>query len=273
MNHRAAISLPLLLGAGSAFIACARSPVPETATGAKGQQAESAAPPSAPLQKPRASNSGQCTGLGLIDDFEDGDNRGLITPVTGGYWYTYKDPSSQVSPQGTFEVTAGGAHESTYAGRMHGQVGSQQYPYVGMGVSFTHPKQAFDASCCEGVRFWGKSTGDGISDVRLKVGDWQTDPAGGACKECFNDFGAYLTFTETWQEFTIKFADMRQEPYWGEPKAALDTSAIYQIQWQVSQNGRPFDITVDDVQLVGCSGTTAPAAAALPTAPVTPAGG
>jgi len=271
MNHRGAISVLLFLGASSSFIACASSPAPEAAS-ATGSTGETGTSPSA-AQKPRASNSGQCTGLGLIDDFEDADNRGVITPVTGGYWYTYNDPSSQVTPSGTFEATAGGAHESAYAGRMHGTVGPQQYPYVGMGISFTHPKQAFDASCCEGVRFWGKSTGDGISDVRLKVGDWQTDPAGGACKECYNDFGAYLTFTEQWQQFTIKFADARQEPYWGEPKAALDSSALYQLQWQVSQNGKAFDIAVDDVELIGCGGAATPTSSKLPVAADPHAGG
>jgi hypothetical protein len=45
---------------------------------------------------------------------------------------------------------------------------------------------------------------------------------------------------------------MRQEPYWGEPQPALDTTRIYQLQFQVKDKGRPFDVWIDDVRLVGC---------------------
>ncbi len=222
----------------------ARNPEPTESTGA-------AAPPAAP-QKPVAQNAGSCPATALIDDFEDGDNQGVSADGRGGYWYTYKDPSSTVSPEGTFAPVTGGADDSQFSGRMSGTVGSQQYPYVGMGVSFTDPKQAYDVSCCQGIRFRGKMSGEGISHVRFKVGDWQTDPDGGSCKDCYNDFGADLTFTPEWEEYTLKFSELTQEPYWGEPKPAIDTSAVYQLQWQVKESGGSFDIQVDNVELIGC---------------------
>jgi hypothetical protein len=136
---------------------------------------------------------------------------------------------------------------------MSGQVSEEeQYPYVGLGVSLTEPKQPYDASCCKGVSFKGKKTGATNAKVRLKVGDWQTSPEGGLCQQCFNDFGADLMFTDEWTEYTVLFAEMKQEPYWGEPKAAIDPTALYQLQWQVNEKGQPFDIQVDDVKLVGC---------------------
>lgn len=253
MNVSSATILGLCLCAFPWAVGCSASPKPQTPS----EVTESAQGAGAPgPTKPTASNAGQCADLGLVDDFEDGDNRGVVTPITGGYWYTYSDPSSKVNPEGTFMATASGAGDSAYCGRMTGEVGAQQYPYVGMGVSFTHPKRAFDASCCAGVSFWGKKSGDGIANVRLKVGDWQTDPEGGACKECYNDFGADLTFTDEWQKFTVRFAEMRQEPYWGEPKASVDPTALYQLQWQVKENNRSFDIAVDDVHLIGCGGAS-----------------
>ena len=216
------------------------------------QQAE-AAPVAQTPARPTAVNAGTCPSSELIDDFEDGDHRSILIDERGGYWYTYRDPSSTVSPEGTFTAQEGGANESSYSGRMSGSVGSQQYPYVGIGVAFTDPKAAYDVSCCEGISFWGKKNGDGISQVRFKVGDWQTDPAGGSCKQCYNDFGGDFVFTDEWKEYSISFADMRQEPYWGEPKTAIDKSAVYQLQWQVKQGNSPFDIQVDNIKLTGCS--------------------
>lgn len=225
---------------------------------AQGPEVESAshpaaeAAPAAPT-KPQAVNAGSCPKDGLIDDFEDGNHQAQLSDTRGGYWYTYKDPSSSVAPEGTFTSSQGG-QASAFSGRMSGTVGAQQYPYVGMGVTMTEPKQAYDVSCCEGVSFWGKKSGDGIANIRFKVGDWQTDPAGGSCKDCYNDFGGDFTFTDEWQEFSIKFAEMKQEPYWGEAKSTIDASAIYRLQWQVKENNRPFDIQVDNVRLMGCGG-------------------
>ncbi len=235
-----------------AQLSCSSSPPAQSPEDASGSNAlEPAGTPVAP-QKPQAENAGSCPGTALIDDFEDGDNRAVIVDGRGGYWYTYKDVSSTVSPEGTFAASAGGAEESSFSGRMSGTVGTEQYPYVGMGVSLTEPKAPYDASCCSGVSFWGKKNGEGIGQVRLKVGDWQTSPEGGACKDCYNDFGADFTFTEEWQKYEIEFSDMQQEPYWGEPKPSIESSAIYQLQWQVKEVGAAFDIQVDQVEFVGC---------------------
>lgn len=234
-------------------VGCGSAP-PAESPPAQSQSQAVTGPTLAPPAQPRAVNAGSCPREGLVDDFEDGNNRAQMNDGRGGYWYTYNDPSSTVAPQGTFTASEGGYNASAFSGRMSGKVGAQQYPYVGMGVSMTDPKQAYDLSCCEGVSFWGKKTGDGISNVRLKVGDWQTDPAGGSCKECYNDFGADFSFTDEWQEFSIKFSEMKQEPYWGEPKVSIDTAAIYQLQWQVKENNRVFDIQIDNVRLTGCGG-------------------
>jgi endoglucanase len=87
--------------------------------------------------------------------------------------------------------------------------------------------------------------------VRFKVGDVNTVPEGGICKDCYNDFGRDIVVTEEWSEFSTKFSEMKQEPYWGEPRSAIDQTRIYQLQWQVKDRN-PFDIWVDDVRLFGC---------------------
>lgn len=208
--------------------------------------------PSKPVA-PAAVNAGKGVTNALVDDMDDGDHKSVEADLRGGYWYTYKDASSKVEPEGEFKMTEGGAGASSHAAGFQGELGSEQYPYVGMGVSFTDPKQPYDASSCQGVAFTARG-GEGTTNIRVKVGDWQTVPEGGLCQNCYNDFGGDFLLTSTFQDFTLKFADMKQEPYWGEPKAAIDPTALYQLQWQVSKASGPFEVVVDNVRFVGCTG-------------------
>jgi hypothetical protein len=121
--------------------------------------------------------------------------------------------------------------------------------FGGMGLSFTNPKRAYDASAFTGISFWAK--GEGESHVRLKVPDVNTDPAGGVCTACFNDFGVDITVTPTWTRYTVPFASLAQLDGWGSPHpAAVDTSKLYGLQWQVVQAGARFDVAIDDVEFI-----------------------
>jgi len=235
------------------LVGCGGSAPAAADPAAAGTTAPGAAPvdPSKPVG-PKAINAGKCPSSDLVDDFEDGDNKSVEADMRGGYWYTYMKEGSTLEPEGSFEPRTGEGGQSKAWGAIKGTVSTAEYPYVGLGISFTDPKQPYDASCCQGVSFKGRKAGGEIAKVRLKVGDWQTSPEGGLCKSCYNDFGADFVFTEEWQEFTLKFADMKQEPYWGEAKAAIDPTALYQLQWQGNQAGLEFDIEIDDVKLVGC---------------------
>lgn len=229
-----------------------------------------AADPSKPVP-PTASNAGKPLTNALVDDMEDGNHKGAEVDQRGGYWYTYKDASSQIAPEGEFKMSEGGASGSKFSARFSGQLGTEQYPYGGMGISLTDPKLPYDVSSCQGVAFSAKAAGDGTTKVRLKVGDWQTVPEGGLCKQCYNDFGGDFLLTSKYQDFTLKFADMKQEPYWGEPKAGIDTKAVYQLQWQVALAGSAFEVWVDNVRFIGCQGVAEiqiapePAASTAPT--------
>ncbi len=201
----------------------------------------------------KAVNAGECTKGALIDDGEDNNNQGAVSDKRGGYWYTYADKlGTTIAPSGNFAMSEGGAEKSKFAARMNGKVGTGDILYAGMGLSFTDPKAAYDASCCKGISFWAKKAGAGTGNVRFKVGDVNTSPEGGACKQCYNDFGADLSLTPEWKKYEIAFADMKQESGWGEQKSAIEAGRIYQVQWQVKEAGAEFDIWVDDIQFFGC---------------------
>jgi hypothetical protein len=199
----------------------------------------------------------ECPAAFSVDDAEDNNNQVLLRAGRSGYWYTFVDKAgSTISPptQIAFLMSPGGAHGSRYAPRMMGKVFAAGQPlFAGMGFSFTDPKAAYDASAYTGVSFYAKVGAGSTADVRLKVPDINTDPAGKVCSECFNDFGADLTLTGEWQNYAIAFASMKQMDGWGAPHpAAIDRSKLYGIQWQVTQPGASYDVWVDSVQFTGC---------------------
>ena len=199
----------------------------------------------------------KCPAEFTVDDAEDDNNQILSHKGRGGYWYTYADKlGTQVSPAAgaKFTMASGGAAGSTHAARLAGNVSSAgEVTFAGMGFSFTDPKRAYDASAFTGVSFWARADGDSATAVRLKVPDAHTDPAGGACTACFNDFGADLTLTRTWTRYTVPFASMKQLDGWGSPHpAAIDVTKLYGLQWQVVTPGAHVDLWVDDIQFTGC---------------------
>ena len=253
MTYQARLYLLGSFAATWAVFGCARPATKADSPGANESAIASSGDPSKPVG-PKAVNAGTKLQNPLVDDFEDGNNQGVIADMRGGYWYTYADgEGTTIEPTGSFTTADGGANDSQFSGRMVGTVASAAVVYAGMGVSFTEPKGPYDASSCAGVSFQAKKSGEGTAAVRLKVGDWQTSPEGNLCKQCYNDFGADFSFTDEWQAYSVRFSDMKQEPYWGEPKASIDATALYQIQWQVKAPGMAFDIHVDDVKFIDCN--------------------
>ncbi len=198
----------------------------------------------------------------LICDGDDNDNQSAVVGGRGGYWYTFSDNlGTEVWPLqgakgGTFEMSPGGAENSPYAARFKGQVvsaGPGEYPSAGMGVNMVDPKGGYDASAYRGISFWAKAGPGSVTEVRLKVPDDLTDPDGGKCSECFNDFGMTLHLTTEWQKYVIPFNKMTQMPGWGKPRGfSVNTSAIYGIQFQIQDSSKPFDMWVDQIRFTGC---------------------
>lgn len=195
----------------------------------------------------------------LLDDGEDTNNQSFVAGGRGGYWYTFmQGDGTEVWPTagsqgGTFEMSPGGADGTAYAARFKGKVGTGAIVLGGMGMNLLDPKGGYDASKYGGISFWAKKGPDSTGKVRLKVPDQNTDPDGGICSECFNDFGMDLTLSNEWQHYVVPFGAMKQMKGWGKPrKSEIDTKALYGIQFQVSEPNAVYDIWVDQLRFTGC---------------------
>jgi endoglucanase len=218
-------------------------------------------PRAKPGSSPGAENSPDgraCPKDGVVDDGEDGNNQVIVQKGRSGYWYTFVDKAgSSILPTagdqgGTFTMAAGGASASAMAAHMTGKIGMGSVVFAGMGLNFTDPKGAYDASAYKGIAFWAKK-GEGTGKVRLKVPDTDTDPDGKVCTECFNDFGADLELSSEWAKYVVPFSTMKQMPSWGSPRPpAVIPSKLYGVQFQANTPGASFDIWVDDLQFTGC---------------------
>ena len=216
-----------------------------------------------PGQTPAIGNAGEnlvsCGADGLIDDGEDGNNQTKVVGGRGGYWYTFTEGNgTTVVPEageagGTFAMTAGGANGSKYAANAKGRVTSGQIVFGALGMNFVDPMAVYDASQYKGIAFWAKKGPGSYGKVRLKVPDVSTHKAGGVCTECFNDFGADIELTESWQHFVFPWRKLKQLPDWGTPRPhAIKPAKLFGIQWQVNKPGADFDIWIDDVEFIGC---------------------
>jgi endoglucanase len=228
-----------------------------TAPACGGGAATTSTAASAPTMASVTASDKECPPDFAIDDAEDNNNQVLLRGGRSGYWYTFVDKAgSTITPpsQITFLMSPGGAHGSLYAARMMGKVSPAGQPlFAGLGFSFTDPKAAYDASAFSGVSFYAKVGPGSTANVRLKLPDANTDPAGKACSECFNDFGTDLTLTGDWQKYVAPFAAMKQMEGWGAPHpAAVDSAKLFGLQWQVTQAGASYDVWVDDVRFTGC---------------------
>ncbi|MEY2929708.1 MAG: hypothetical protein RL033_457 [Pseudomonadota bacterium] len=191
-----------------------------------------------------------------IEDAEDGNNQVVVQDGRSGYVYTYVDAEgSTVEPAagGVFQMSAGGANGSQYALRMSGDLASGKTVFAAMGMNFTDPQGPYDLSKYKGISFFAKKGPSSTSKVRLKFPDKNTDPAGGVCAACSNDFGKDLQLTEEWQRFIVPFSSLRQESGWGNPRPrSVATEAVIAAQFQVNEKGRHFDIWIDDLAFTGC---------------------
>jgi len=201
-----------------------------------------------------------CGPEAVIDDFEDNNNQVTVIDGRGGYMYTFADKAgTTVWPEsgdngGTFTPSPGGHNGSKFAANFKGTLGTAEVVFGAMGINFQDPKGLYDASKYAGITFWAKRGSDSVAKVRVKVPDKNTDPEGGVCSECYNDFGVTLNLTEQWTRYTLPFKDLKQEPGWGQPhKPHIDPSTLTAIQFQASTQGASYDIWIDDISFV-CAG-------------------
>lgn len=145
----------------------------------------------------------------------------------------------------------------------------------------------YDISHYKALTFWGKTTTPdpttGSMQVKVSFPDTDTDPRGRVCNgggtnnaKCYNSYAAYLSFTTSWQQFTVVLdagvdggtapdngstgnvpKGIAIDPTWGLQSAEWIPTEIYGINWQAQRNigpdeGPPLttDIWVDDVFFV-----------------------
>jgi hypothetical protein len=193
---------------------------------------------------------------GLLDDGEDGNNQNAPVGDRGGYWYTFRDKKGTVieptagEDGGTFAMSPGG-HGSQFAARFHGKVGTGAPLFAGMGMNFIDPKAPYDASKYAGIAFYARRDEKSVPKVRLKIPDANTDPDGGVCSECFNDFGGDLVLTPEWKLYVYPWNTAKQMPGWGNPRKPHITAAkVFGIQFQVNVPSANYDIYVDDLKFI-----------------------
>ena len=197
-----------------------------------------------------------CPADGVVDDGEDNNNQVLAQKGRGGYWYTFADKGSTITPMagalgGTFSMSPGGANGSQMAARMNGKVAGSGTVYAGAGFNFADPKAPFDVSAYKGISFWARRGENSTGTIRVKLPDVNTDQDGKVCTECFNDFGVDLELT-TRGEVMVIFWGHSRCPVGGLHVPVLDTTKMYGVQWQVNTPGADYDIYIDDVQFTGC---------------------
>ena len=190
--------------------------------------------------------------LQMIDNFEDNNQQNMLL----GYWYTYKDASSSMTPapSGTFPIAGPGANSSSYALRAYGTIGAvNAYCGIGTQLNISAGSPAYtetDISSYTGIQFMVK--GDGLNYyIKIPYTTGATSNTG------FNDFKWFFTAPASWTLIQIPFSSMTQESGWGTTAILSDVlTHAKEIQWQVVGLGRAFDIYIDDIALYNASPAT-----------------
>lgn len=190
---------------------------------------------------------------GLIDDLEDGNNQAAAAAGRDGYWFASKADRAVVNvPAGEFKPSAAGPSGSKHAVHFAGKTAYEDQWGAAVGMGFLASNGFYDASKYAGVGFRIKSAKPN-SNVRLKLPDAASHPEGGQCKaQCWNSFGKELILSTDWQDVSLLWSDLQQQPDWGEPRPpSIDASKIRNIEWTVYP-GVEFDIVIDDVHFLEC---------------------
>jgi hypothetical protein len=187
---------------------------------------------------------------GPIDDFEDGDSQLSKSSDRDGYWFTSHDPSGSTIEPNPLKMADEGAGGSQKALHVTGKTAGGEAWGVLLGANFLGTG-LYDAAKFAGISFKAKVVGNSTKKVRFKVGDVNTHPNGGVCKSCWNHFGKDLTLGSDWAEYKVSFAEMKQEPGWGDRRPAVTPSQLVSFNWSIGP-GQGFDLWIDDIQFFEC---------------------
>ena len=118
------------------------------------------------------------------------------------------------------------------------------------------PAPAVDLTAYSGITFWAKVANGSATSLRVAIPDKNTLPpsAGGLCSEvapgrCNDHFQKQLMIGPDWTQYTIKYAEMKEQG-WGVPQQpAFEPHAAQSIQFAFDAK-LDFDFWMDDLAFV-----------------------
>ncbi|HEY5954928.1 MAG TPA: CIA30 family protein, partial [Polyangiaceae bacterium] len=181
----------------------------------------------------------------LVDDFEDGDDKPLIT----GGWFTYTDKSNGGGSILTMPGAIGSAivaNGEGYSSSKSLQVdysfdqGTLTYaPYVGFGVWIGDVANPVDLSGYTGISYQYRG---GAHRPRVEISD-VTD---------YDQFGVELPASTSWKTVTLTFKDFTQEG-WGK-RVKFDASHTTALSFYMKgATGGKASLQIDNLKVVGGS--------------------
>ena len=185
--------------------------------------------------------------LQMIDDMEKANiNSNPAIPYAsnlwGGHWDSYGGGAgSYVSPAPQQVLVSGPGHNSAYAARITGTVGTG-------GPQLSTQLSTRNLNPGDGVQFWFKANAgcNVIFQVRLHS---EVDHV----PTYYGDYGYSITGTGSWAFVSVPYSSLVR-PGW-QAYYPFDSQDIYNLNWLVNSVGN-YDVSVDDLQFF-CSGPSA----------------
>ena len=184
----------------------------------------------------------------LLDDFEEGDTRVLLSDKRAGSWVTYNDGTAPMLPRPGALFAAdripGRRGESKLGLHVTGGKFSKWGAVLGIELS---PRRCYDASAYAGVAFWAR----GMAQLRVAVRMTQivSEEFGGSCvKDCFDSHGAERRLTKDWQRYEVRWDELTQKGFG--LAVSFDPRSLYSIEFAVPEGRPAFDYWLDDVAFI-----------------------
>jgi len=183
----------------------------------------------------------------LVADFETSQPVTVIVPGRGGTRWTVLNATTNTVEVGVASIVE--RCGSQIALRFDGSTFAGDVPFVQAAfvVAGSTGSPFYDARAYRGVRLALRSPS--TVTIQIQFSDRDTDPLGGVCTRCQDNFSASLLVTAEWQTFTVLFSELRQQGT-GDRFPALDLTRLSTVQIHAPQVDGAFDLWLDDVRFL-----------------------